>query len=150
MWDAFKQSTDSRPASIARIVQRRAAIQNCCLCPEQQNFWVDPPVNRGLKARPHHRQQKSTAGDCDAGSSGVADPPPPFAVVRTSEIVIIEISYEFETTLQIFNHRLTGTKLEREQGLYLLVGNRQPSRRLTAVKASTIPHMRKPSRVNKQ
>jgi hypothetical protein len=35
---AFKQSTDSRPASIARIVQRRAAIQNCCRCPVQQNF----------------------------------------------------------------------------------------------------------------
>ena len=38
VWDAFKQSTESRPASIARIVQRRAAIQNCCLCPVQQNF----------------------------------------------------------------------------------------------------------------
>ena len=37
-WDAFRQSTESRPASIARIVQRRAAIQNCCLCPVEQNF----------------------------------------------------------------------------------------------------------------
>jgi hypothetical protein len=37
-WDAFKQSTESSPASIALIVQRRAAIQNCCLCPVQQNF----------------------------------------------------------------------------------------------------------------
>ena len=36
-----------RPTSIARIVQRRAAIQNCCLCPVQQNFCVDPPVIRG-------------------------------------------------------------------------------------------------------
>ena len=27
-----------RPASIALIVQRRAAIQNCCLCPVQQNL----------------------------------------------------------------------------------------------------------------
>ena len=36
--EAFRQSTESRPASIARIVQRRAAIQNSCRCPAQQNF----------------------------------------------------------------------------------------------------------------
>ena len=36
-WAAFKQSTDSRPVSIARIVQRRAAIQNACRCPVEQN-----------------------------------------------------------------------------------------------------------------
>ena len=36
--DAFRQSTDRRPASIALIVQRRAASQNCCLCSVQQNF----------------------------------------------------------------------------------------------------------------
>jgi hypothetical protein len=38
VWDAFKQSTESRPASIARIVQRRAAIQNCCLWAVEQNL----------------------------------------------------------------------------------------------------------------
>jgi hypothetical protein len=122
VWDAFRQSTESRPASIARIVQRRAAIQNCCRCPEQQNFCADPPVDRGLKVRPHHRQQTSTAVGCGARSIAVAHPPLPFALVRTSEIAIIETSYEFGTTLQIFNHSLTGTKLEREQGLSLLVG----------------------------
>ena len=109
MWDAFRHSTDSRPASIARIVQRRAAIQNCCRCPEQQNFCADPPVDRGLKVRPHHRQQTSTAVGCGARSSAVAHPPLPFVLVRTSEIAIIETSYEFGTTLQIFNHCLTGT-----------------------------------------
>ena len=55
MCDAFRQSTDRRPASIARMVQRRAAIQNSCLCPEQQNFCVDPPVVRGQNVRSHHR-----------------------------------------------------------------------------------------------
>jgi hypothetical protein len=28
-----------RPASTARMVQRRAAIQNACLCPVEQNLW---------------------------------------------------------------------------------------------------------------
>jgi hypothetical protein len=70
--DAFRQSTDRRPASIARMVQRRAAIQNSCLCPEQQNFCVDPPDDRGLKARPHQRQQ--ACGDFWAGSSLTATP----------------------------------------------------------------------------
>jgi hypothetical protein len=36
--DAFRQSTESRPASIALIVQRRAAIQNCWRWPVEQNF----------------------------------------------------------------------------------------------------------------
>ena len=78
MWDAFKQSTESRPASIARIVQRRAAIQNCCLCREQQNFWVDPPDDRGSKARPHHRQRASQAGFGSSSSAAVTGTPPRF------------------------------------------------------------------------
>jgi hypothetical protein len=45
---------EHRPASIASIAQRRAAIQNCCRCPVQQNFWVDPPVVRGVNVRPDH------------------------------------------------------------------------------------------------
>jgi hypothetical protein len=72
--DAFKQSTESRPASIALIVQRRAAIQNCCLCPVQQNFWLDPPVVRSVKVRSHHRQHASEVGFC-AGSSAVRTRP---------------------------------------------------------------------------
>jgi len=40
--DAFKQSTESKPASIARIVQRRAAIQNCCLCPRNR---ISEPIH---------------------------------------------------------------------------------------------------------
>ena len=36
--DAFRQSTESRPASIALIVQRRAAIQNCWRWAVEQNF----------------------------------------------------------------------------------------------------------------
>ena len=37
VWAAFRQSTDNRPVSTARIVQRRAAIQNACRCPVEQN-----------------------------------------------------------------------------------------------------------------
>jgi hypothetical protein len=76
VWDTFRQSTESRPASIALIVQRRAAIQNCCLCPVQQNFRIDSPVIRGVKVRWHHRQCGATGGS-GAGSSSstlVTDP----------------------------------------------------------------------------
>jgi hypothetical protein len=72
----------SRPASIARIVQRRAAIQNCCLCPVQQNFWVDPPVERDAKGRSHHRQHPSIAGS-RAGSSILVTAPLLRAAVTT-------------------------------------------------------------------
>ena len=75
MSDAFKQSTDRRPASIARMVHRRAAIQNCCLCPEQQNFWVEPPVERGVNARPHHRQRASQAGFRSSSSAAITGKP---------------------------------------------------------------------------
>src|ERR1700751_2842131 len=84
--DAFKQSTERRPASIARIVQRRAAIQNCCLCPVQQNFWVDPPVARAVNVRAHHRQQ-AIKRNCDVGSgAAITDPLLPFAKLRNSEL----------------------------------------------------------------
>ena len=69
---------DSRPTSIALIVQRRAAIQNCCLCPVQQNFRADPPVDRGLKARPHHKQQASNAGFGASSSAAITEKPPRF------------------------------------------------------------------------
>jgi hypothetical protein len=68
--DAFKQSTESKPASIARIAQRRAAIQNCCLCPVQQNFRADPPVERGVKARPHQGQQAGFRSSPSAAVTG--------------------------------------------------------------------------------
>src|SRR5205823_1586132 len=53
---AFRQSTVRRPVSIARIVQRRAAVQNDLRCAREQNLCADPPVLRGLKARSHQRQ----------------------------------------------------------------------------------------------
>ena len=56
--DAFKHSTDKRPTSTARIVQRRAAPQNACRCPVEQNFWAEPPVVRGVKTRWHQRQRQ--------------------------------------------------------------------------------------------
>ena len=52
----FRHSTDRRPASIARIVQRRAASQNACRCPAEQNFCADPPVPRGVNGWPHQMQ----------------------------------------------------------------------------------------------
>jgi len=74
------------PASIARIVQRRAAIQNCCRCPVQQNFCVDPPVARGVNVRAHHRQQ-AFKRNCGVGSGAAStDPLLPFARIRTSEL----------------------------------------------------------------
>jgi hypothetical protein len=66
-----------------------------CRCPVQQNFWVDPPVVRGVNVRPHHRQQVLQATDCGVGSQIVAtDPVPPFAVVNTSKIFIMRALYE--------------------------------------------------------
>ena len=58
----------------ARIVQRRAAIQNCCLCPVQQNLCVDPPVARGVKVRSHHRQRAFEAEFWAGWSAGLTDP----------------------------------------------------------------------------
>jgi hypothetical protein len=52
-WTSIKKA--DRPQWIARIVQRRAAIQNSWRCPVQQNFWTDPSVARGVNVRPHHR-----------------------------------------------------------------------------------------------
>ena len=62
LWLAFRQSTDRRPVSIARIVQRRAASQNALWCPLVQNRWAEPPVARGLKDRPHQRQATHRRG----------------------------------------------------------------------------------------
>jgi hypothetical protein len=42
----------------------------------QQNFWVDPPVERGVNIRSHHRQRASIAGFWAGSSHGVTDPPP--------------------------------------------------------------------------
>ena len=71
---------------MALIVQRRAAIQNCCLCPVQQNFWLDPPVVRSVKVRSHHRQHASEVGFC-AGSSAVRTRPLlEFTVIATATI----------------------------------------------------------------
>ena len=90
------------PASIALIVQRRAAIQNCCLCPVQQNFCIDPPVARGVKIRPHQRQQVLQATGCGVSSQIAAtDPLPPFVVVTNSELIMCPL-YESERGLTIF------------------------------------------------
>jgi hypothetical protein len=39
----FRKSTDKRPVSIARIVQRGAAVQNAFRCSVEQNLW---PIRR--------------------------------------------------------------------------------------------------------
>lgn len=44
---------DRRPVSIARVVQRRAAIQNAWRCPVEQKRCADPPVRRRVNGRPH-------------------------------------------------------------------------------------------------
>jgi hypothetical protein len=51
----------------------------------QQNFWVDPPVVRGVNVRPHHRQQSSRAGFWADSSPGVTDPLPQFPVIAVAE-----------------------------------------------------------------
>src|SRR5437763_11667363 len=52
----MQSTVRGRPVSIARIVQRRAAVQNALRCARQQNLCADPPVLRSLKARSHQRQ----------------------------------------------------------------------------------------------
>jgi hypothetical protein len=94
VWDAFKQSTESRPASSALIVQRRAAIQNSCRCPVEQNFWADPPVARGLKARPHQRQEACKTGFESCSRAEVADPISPFAAFGIPEVFVMGTLYE--------------------------------------------------------
>jgi hypothetical protein len=54
--DTLRQSTERRPASIARIVHRRAATQNAWRCPVEQNRCAEPPVFRGVNGRRHQRQ----------------------------------------------------------------------------------------------
>jgi hypothetical protein len=66
---------------MARIVQRRAAIQNCWRCPVQQNFCADPPVIRGVNIRSHHRQNPSIAGSRAGSSTVVTDPQPRSAAI---------------------------------------------------------------------
>ena len=74
----------------------------------QQNFWVDPPVARGLKARPHHRQQACEPGRGVGSGIAVTDPSRPFAAIRISEIFAIAPSYKFQIQIPvsaaIFNH----------------------------------------------
>jgi hypothetical protein len=65
----FRQSTDSRPVSIARIVQRRAAIQKAWRCPGEQKRCADPPVRRGVNGRPHQTHLAAAA------QGGVASDP---------------------------------------------------------------------------
>jgi hypothetical protein len=72
-----------RPASIARIVQRRAAIQNRCRCAVQQNFCADPPVARGVNVRAHHKQRPSGVGFPAGSSTGVGKPLPFIVNVAT-------------------------------------------------------------------
>ena len=63
---ALRQST----VSIARIVQRRAAVQNAFRCSVEQNFWADPPVTRAVNARPH-QTQRALSGHCKV-ETGIA------------------------------------------------------------------------------
>jgi hypothetical protein len=74
-----------RPASIALIVQRRAAIQNCCRCPVQQNLRADPPVVRGVNLPLHQRQRSARAHFQIGSSAAVADLLTPFAALATFE-----------------------------------------------------------------
>ena len=48
---------------MARIVQRRAAIQNAWRCSVDQNFCADPPVRRGVNGLPHQMQLAPGARD---------------------------------------------------------------------------------------
>ena len=62
-----------RKTGFVRIVQRRAAIQNCCLCSVQQNFCDDHPVVRCVKVRRHQRQQATWEGFSAGPIAGVTD-----------------------------------------------------------------------------
>jgi hypothetical protein len=93
---AFRQSTDRRPVSIARMVQRRAAVQNALRCARQQNLWAEPPVVRRLKARPHQRQWTCSA-DCVAEfrmSAGCLSSATPSRA--SAEVGVIEIEARSE------------------------------------------------------
>ena len=57
------------------------------------NFWADPPVARGTKARPHQRQLKAT-GCAVSSKIGVTDPLPPFVVIKISEISVMPTLYK--------------------------------------------------------
>src|ERR1044071_4365818 len=69
-----------RPVSSARIVQRRAAIQNACRCSVEQNRCTEPPVVRGLKARPHHRH-------CATSAASMSDATQPIFLSFTIEVL---------------------------------------------------------------
>ena len=80
-------------ASIAAttISEKDAGIAPCF----SFDFKADPPVVRGVKARPHHRQQASKAAGPAAGSRiAVTEPLPPFVAIRTSRILVIVRSYK--------------------------------------------------------
>ena len=51
----------------------------------EQNFWLDPPVVRGVNVRPHHRQGPSGVGFRACSSAGVGKPPP-FMVIAATDI----------------------------------------------------------------
>jgi hypothetical protein len=52
----------------------------------QQNFWADPPVARGLKARPHHRQHGFGVGFFAASSAEATGSPLNFVVIAGAEV----------------------------------------------------------------
>jgi hypothetical protein len=93
----------------------RSRTVACVPC--SRNFWVDPPVVRGVNVRAHHRQEASQAGFRSSSSAAVTGKPPRFkgtsvwlagrntaftaaeidgseAFVRNSEVFVITRSYK--------------------------------------------------------
>lgn len=66
---------------MARIVQRRAAIQNCCRCPVQQNLCADPPVARGVKCPSHQRQRACKMARGASSQIATTDLLPPWSAI---------------------------------------------------------------------
>ena len=97
---------------IARIVQRRAAIQNCCRCPVQQNFWLDPPVVRRANVRSHQRQRPSEVGFWVFSSAGVGNPLR-FLVTAATEIdeaANSSANSKLSTIQPVYPHEITGAR----------------------------------------
>src|SRR5437762_11614789 len=78
-----------RPVSIARIVQRRAAVQNALRCARQQNLCADPPVLRGLNARSHQRQCAVSARSGTTRTSAT----------RTGSTITVLYTTQFQITI---------------------------------------------------
>ena len=116
VWSGFQTSVDRRIVSEVLLRGTQATVLDRGSPLDDAGDRGGPTLGRLREGVPDQRAR------CRRGGSGIGDPPTLLAAVRTSDIAIIRTSYEFDTTLQIFNHCLTGTELDREQGLSLLVG----------------------------